>query len=156
MKCLGLYTGFQSSNSLHLLPKRRRGSYDAKEKQKPRLQCAQDTKDPKKIKTAIEKFLNACDILTRMPHFTGKKVFGATKPKLSLLPGSQYDSHRPDKINFLCPCVETRSAKAERIHEVVQEAKVEVEAEASMEIIADVKNIAIVDHEVNDDSIPLL
>ena len=37
---------------------------------------------------------------THTPHFEGDKVFGSTAHQLSLPLGSQFDSHRPDKMNF--------------------------------------------------------
>ena len=38
-------------------------------------------------------------------------MFGSMKRKLDLPPGSEHDSHRPDKVNFSCPRVELRSSK---------------------------------------------
>ena len=48
---------------------------------------------------------------SREPHFEGKEVFGSMKRKLDLPPGSEHDSHRPDKVNFSRPRVELRSSK---------------------------------------------
>ena len=38
-------------------------------------------------------------------------MFGSIKQKLDLPPGSEHDSHRPDKVNFSRPRVELRSSK---------------------------------------------
>ena len=69
----------------------------------------------------MEKFQNSADILTRTPHFEGDKIFGSTKRKLNLPLGLEFDLHRPEKTNFCRPRVETRSAKAQKTIEVLQE-----------------------------------
>ena len=38
-------------------------------------------------------------------------MFGSMKRKLDLPPGSEHDSHRPNKVNFSRPRVELRSSK---------------------------------------------
>ncbi len=45
---------------------------------------------------------------TRDPHFEGKEVFGSQSQMFDLPPGSQNDSHRPDKVNFSRPHGGTR------------------------------------------------
>jgi hypothetical protein len=49
---------------------------------------------------------------TRIPHLEGEEIFGSTKRKLDLPPGNDGDSHRPDKVNFSQPRVQTRSKTA--------------------------------------------
>jgi hypothetical protein len=49
---------------------------------------------------------------TRIPHLEGEEIFGSTKRKLDLPPGDDGDSHRPDKVNFSQPRVQTRSRTA--------------------------------------------
>jgi hypothetical protein len=49
---------------------------------------------------------------TRIPHLEGEEIFGSTKRKLDLPPGDDGDSHRPDKVNFSQPQVQTRSRTA--------------------------------------------
>ena len=48
---------------------------------------------------------------TRIPHFEGEEVFGSTAQKLNLPLGSQFDSHRPEKINFSRPKVQRTTRK---------------------------------------------
>jgi hypothetical protein len=45
---------------------------------------------------------------TRIPHLEGEEIFGSTKHKLDLPPGDDGDFHRPDKVNFSQPRVQTR------------------------------------------------
>ena len=52
------------------------------------------------------------EFCTREPHFEGEEVFGSMKRKLNLPPDSEYNSHKPDKVNFSCLCIELRSTKA--------------------------------------------
>jgi hypothetical protein len=46
---------------------------------------------------------------TRILHLEGKEIFGSTKQKLDLPLGDDGNSHRPDKVNFSQPRVQTRS-----------------------------------------------
>jgi hypothetical protein len=48
----------------------------------------------------------------RIPYLEGKEIFGSTKRKLDLPPSDDGDSHRPDKVNFSQPRVQTRSRNA--------------------------------------------
>jgi len=66
--------------------------------------------DGKKIVNALNEMPGAEDIYTRIPHLEGEEVFGFNKRKLDLPIGSEGDSHRPDKVNFSHPQVQTRSA----------------------------------------------
>ena len=51
------------------------------------------------------------EFCSREPYFEGEEVFGSMKRKLDLPPGSEHDSHRPNKVNFSRPRVELRSSK---------------------------------------------
>ena len=51
------------------------------------------------------------EFCSRELHFKGEEVFGSMKRKFDLPPGSEHDSHRPDKVNFSRPRVELRSSK---------------------------------------------
>ena len=53
--------------------------------------------------------LGANEYCTRKPHLEGEEVFGSEKRMPNLPPGSEYDSHRPDKVNFSRPRVGTRA-----------------------------------------------
>ena len=72
---------------------------------------AEKSGNPKALHAALSKMPGADEFCTRRPHFEGEEVFGSMKRKLNLPPGSEYDSHRPDKVNFSCPRVELRSTK---------------------------------------------
>lgn len=49
---------------------------------------------------------------TRTPHLEGEEVLLSLKRKLDLPPGSEFDSHKPDKISISRPRVQTRSTKS--------------------------------------------
>ena len=40
-----------------------------------------------------------------VPHLEGKEVFGSQRRKANMALGCEYDSHRPDKVNFSLPRV---------------------------------------------------
>jgi hypothetical protein len=73
------------------------------------LRAARRSGDPKKIEEALSQLLGVEVTTTRIPHLEGKEIFGSTKRKLDLPPGDDGDSHRPDKVNFSQPRVQTRS-----------------------------------------------
>ena len=77
-----------------------------------RLRRAQKSGIPKRIADATEHFDVAPQMLSRQPHREGEEVFGSTKRKLDQPIGSEYDSHRPDKVNFSQPRVATRKTRA--------------------------------------------
>jgi hypothetical protein len=81
-------------------------------KQELKLRAARCSGDPKKIKEALNQLPEMEVATTRIPHLEGKEIFGSTKRKLDLLPGDDGDFHRPDKINFSQPRVQTRSRTA--------------------------------------------
>src|SRR5450759_2063919 len=57
---------------------------------------------------------------TKPRGLEGAEIFGSTKRKLDLPPGSDHDSHRQDKVNFSIPRMSTRSTKA-RIEEALSD-----------------------------------
>jgi hypothetical protein len=77
-------------------------------KQELKLRAARRSVDPKKI----EELPGVEVATTRIPHLEGEEIFGSTKRKLDLPPGDDGDSHRPDKVNFSQPRVQTRSKTA--------------------------------------------
>jgi hypothetical protein len=81
-------------------------------KQELKLRVARRSGDPKKIEEALSQLLGVEVATTRIPHLEGKEIFGSTKQKLDLPPGNDGDSHRPDKVNFSQPRVQTRSKTA--------------------------------------------
>jgi hypothetical protein len=54
----------------------------------------------------------AAEFCTREPHFKSKEVFGSQKRKADIPLGFEYESHRPDNVNFSHPQVRTRSNTA--------------------------------------------
>ena len=49
---------------------------------------------------------------TREPHLVGKEVFGIQKWKVDVPLRFEGKSHQPDKVNFSCPRIATRSSRA--------------------------------------------
>jgi hypothetical protein len=83
-------------------------------KQELKLRAARRSGDPKKIEEALSKLPGVEVATTQIPHLEGEEIFGNTKRKLDLPPGDDGDSHRPDKVNFSQPRVQTRSRTAHR------------------------------------------
>jgi hypothetical protein len=81
-------------------------------KQELKLRAARRSGDPKKIEEALSQLLGVEVATTRIPHLEGEEIFGSTKRKLDLPPGDDGNSHRPDKVNFSQPRVQTRSKTA--------------------------------------------
>jgi hypothetical protein len=81
-------------------------------KQELRLRAAKHSGDPKKIEEALSQLPGVEVATTRIPHLEGEEIFGSTKRKLDLPPSDDGDSHRPDKVNFSQPRVQTRSRTA--------------------------------------------
>jgi hypothetical protein len=77
-------------------------------KQELKLRVARHSGDPKKIEEALNQLLGVEVATTRIPHLEGEEIFGSTKRKLDLLLGDDGDSHRPDKVNFSQPQVQSR------------------------------------------------
>jgi hypothetical protein len=78
-------------------------------KQKLKLRVARRSSDPKKIEEALSQLPGVEVATTRIPHLEGEEIFGSTKRKLDLPPGDDGDSHKPNKVNFSQPRVQTRS-----------------------------------------------
>ena len=61
----------------------------------------------------MRSYLGAEDLNIRDCALEGFELFGSTKRKLDLPPpGSEYDSHRPDKVNYSIPHPNKRPTKA--------------------------------------------
>jgi len=58
---------------------------------------------------ALNTLFGAEGVGSRIPHLEGEEIFGSTKRKLDVPIGNCGDSHRPDKVNFSQPRVQTRS-----------------------------------------------
>jgi hypothetical protein len=78
-------------------------------KQELKLRAARRSGDPKKIEEALNQLPGVEVATTRIPHLEGEEIFGSTERKLDFPPGDDGDSHRPDKVNFSQPRVQTRS-----------------------------------------------
>jgi hypothetical protein len=81
-------------------------------KQELKLRVARHSGNPKKIAEALSQLLGVEVATTRILHLEGKEIFGNTKRKLDLPPGDDGNSHRPDKVNFSEPRVQTKSGIA--------------------------------------------
>jgi hypothetical protein len=81
-------------------------------KQELKLRAARRSSDPKKIEEALSQLPGMEVATTRIPHLQGEEIFGSTKRKLDLPLRNDGDSHRPDKVNFSQPQVQTRSRTA--------------------------------------------
>ena len=63
----------------------------------------------KLIIEAVNSYPGAEDVLTKTRGFEGAEIFGSTKRKLDLPPGSSHNSHRLDTMNYSIPCDSTKS-----------------------------------------------
>jgi hypothetical protein len=81
-------------------------------RQELKLRAAKHSGDPKKIVDALNQLPGVEGVTIRMSHLEGNEVFGNTKRKLDLPLGDDGSSHRPKKVNFLQPWVQTRSKTA--------------------------------------------
>ena len=73
-----------------------------------KLRAAANSGDPKLIAAAMKSFPGAKDLPNHPIILEGVEIFGSTKRKLNLPPGSEFDSHRPDKVNYSIPKSNTR------------------------------------------------
>ena len=64
------------------------------------------------IAKVLSSFPRAQDLITKPRGLEGTEIFGSSKRKLDLPPGSHSDSHWHDKVNFSIPRMSTRSTKA--------------------------------------------
>ena len=85
-----------------------------------KLRAAQKSGDPEMIAKVVNSYPGAEDLITKPRGLEGAEIFGSTKRKLDLPPGSDHDSHRQDKVNFSIPRMSTRSTKA-RIEEALSD-----------------------------------
>ena len=83
-------------------------------KQELRLCPAQRSGRPEKVVEVMKNMPEAKDWCTRTPHFEGEEVFGSTVRKADLPIGSEFDSHRPDKMSFSRLKVQTRATNSQR------------------------------------------
>jgi hypothetical protein len=81
-------------------------------RQELKLRAAKHSGDPKKIAEALSQLPGVEVATTPILHLEGEEIFGSTKRKLDLPPGADGDSHRPEKVNFSQPQVQTRSRTA--------------------------------------------
>jgi hypothetical protein len=81
-------------------------------KKELKLRAARCSGDPKKIEEALNQLPRVEVATTRIPHLEGEEIFGSTKRKLDLPPCDDGNFHRPDKVNFSQPRVQTRSRTA--------------------------------------------
>lgn len=88
----------------------RAGTGPSKEDLRLRLaqRNAKSTGDPKKLHAALEEMPGASTFCTREPHLEGEEVFLSLKRRVDVPIGSEYDSHRPDKISMSRPVKKTR------------------------------------------------
>jgi hypothetical protein len=70
------------------------------------------SRNPKALNVTTAKMPGAKEFCTREPHFEGEEVFGSQKRKADIPLGSEHESHRPDRVNFFCLQVRTRSTAA--------------------------------------------
>ena len=68
-------------------------------KEELRLRAAQRSGDAKRIVATLKHIPGAEHWCTYKSQLEGEEVFGTTKRKLDMPPGSDQDSHRPDKIS---------------------------------------------------------
>ena len=85
--------------------------------------------NPKALHAAMAKLPGASDFCTREPHLEGEEVFGSLKRKLDLPPGCDEDSHRPDKINFSRPRVQTRQGSSSHLEDASPGVEVHAETD---------------------------
>jgi hypothetical protein len=85
-----------------------------------RLRQAQRSLDLVMIAEAMKAYPGAAYVLSKGKGLEGAEIFGSTKRKLDLPPGSALDSHRSDKVNYSILAMNTRSSKA-RIEEALSD-----------------------------------
>jgi len=60
----------------------------------------------------MSNILGVKEFLNKEPCLEGEEVFGSQKCKLDMPLGCEYDSHRPNKVNFCHPYIQMRSKRA--------------------------------------------
>jgi hypothetical protein len=81
-------------------------------RQELKLRATRRSGDPKKIAEALSQIPRVDVATTWIPHLEGEEIFDSTKRKLDLPPGDDGNFHRPNKVNFSQPRVQTRSITA--------------------------------------------
>jgi hypothetical protein len=81
-------------------------------RQELKLKMARHSSNPKKIVKALSQLPGVEVATTRIPHLEGEVIFGSIKRKLDLPPGNDGNSHKPNKVNFSKPRVQTRCRMA--------------------------------------------
>ena len=69
-------------------------------------------RDPKLLADVMKSCPGLEDLNSRDCALEGSELFGSTKQKFDLLPGVDCASHRPDKVNYSIPCLNTRVRRA--------------------------------------------
>jgi hypothetical protein len=77
-------------------------------RQELKLRAARRSGTPKKIAEVFSQLPGVEVATTRIPHLEGEEIFGSTKRKLDLPLDDDGHSHRPNKVNFSQPRVQTR------------------------------------------------
>jgi len=73
---------------------------------------AKRTGNPKTLTEALLNIPIVEEFMHREPHLEGQEIFGSQKRKVDMPLSCKFDSHRPDKVNFSHPHIQTRSARA--------------------------------------------
>lgn len=102
---------FQQSTNYHAYLKGDQ-SGTGPHKDELKLRAARRSGNPRTIAEAVSTYSGGDFLNTRIPHLEGEEIFGSSKRKLDLPPGSEHDSHRPDKVNYSFPrMMQTRSTR---------------------------------------------
>ena len=72
----------------------------------------EQTGDPKVLNIALAKSPGAEIFCTCAPHMASEEVFGFQKQKADVPLSFEGESHRPDKVNFSRPRIQTKSSRA--------------------------------------------
>jgi hypothetical protein len=59
--------------------------------------------NPKALNVTMAKMHGAKEFCTQEPYFEGDEVFGSQKRKADIPLRSEYESHKPDQVNFSRP-----------------------------------------------------
>lgn len=77
-----------------------------------KLKAAMRSGDPNLLAEVMKTIPGAEDLPLMNSGLEGAEIFGSTKRKLNLPPGSEFDSHRPDKVNYSVPRPSSRATRA--------------------------------------------
>ena len=73
---------------------------------------AERSGNPTVLQRAFLDMHGAEDFCTREPHLEGAEVFGSQKRKPDTPIGADNETHRPNTINFSCPCLGKRVTRS--------------------------------------------